>query len=101
MLILQIGKHIMRGASETLTPVVLELGGKDPFIVCEDADIDQLLPFALRGTYQNAGQNCVGAERFYVYSKVHDEFVSKVCLSLPMPCLLARFTYMHATRAPA
>ena len=38
----------------------------------------QLLPFALRGTYQNAGQNCVGAERFYVYSAVHDEFVKKV-----------------------
>jgi hypothetical protein len=38
----------------------------------------QLLPFALRGTFQNAGQNCVGAERFYVYDKVHDEFVDKV-----------------------
>lgn len=38
----QIGKYVMRGASETLTPVVLELGGKDPFIVTEDVDVDQV-----------------------------------------------------------
>lgn len=73
-----IGKHIMRGASASLTPVVLELGGKDPFIICEDADLDQVVQTALRGTYQNAGQNCVGAERFYVYDSVHDEFVKRV-----------------------
>ena len=76
--VLQVGKLIMRGAAETLTPCVLELGGKDPFIVTDDADVDQAIPFALRGTYQNAGQNCVGAERFFVYAKVYDEFVDKV-----------------------
>jgi len=74
----QVGKLIMRGASETLTPCVLELGGKDPFIVTDDADLDQVVPFALRGTYQNAGQNCVGAERFFVYSQVYDAFLEKV-----------------------
>lgn len=61
-----IGKRVMEAAASTLTPVVLELGGKDPFIVCDDADLNQLLPFAMRGTFQSMGQNCTGAERFIV-----------------------------------
>ena len=42
------------------TPVVLELGGKDAAILCEDADLGQAVPIIMRGTYQNVGQNCVG-----------------------------------------
>lgn len=74
----QIGKHVMRGASATLTPTVLELGGKDPMVITEDADLSQVVQIALRGTYQNCGQNCIGVERMYVYEAVHDEFVQKV-----------------------
>lgn len=70
-----VGKHVMRGAAETLTPVVLELGGKDPFIVTENADLSQTVQIAIRGAYQNCGQNCVGAERFFVYESVYEEFV--------------------------
>lgn len=47
-----VGKAVMSGASKTLTPLVLELGGKDPFIVCDDASVDAALTLALRGTFQ-------------------------------------------------
>ena len=73
-----VGKLVMKAAAETLTPVVLELGGKDPFIVLEDADLGQCVPMALRGAFQSCGQNCAGAERFYVHEKVHDRFVAEV-----------------------
>lgn len=72
-----VGKAVMGGASKTLTPLVLELGGKDPFIVCDDADVDAALILAMRGTFQNAGQNCVGIERVYVHEGVYDQFVAK------------------------
>ena len=61
-----IGSMVMKAASVKMTPVVLELGGKDPFVVCEDADIDTLVHTATRGVYQNMGQNCAGPERFLV-----------------------------------
>ena len=73
-----VGRLVMKAAAETLTPVVLELGGKDPFIVLEDADLGQCVPMALRGAFQSCGQNCAGAERFYVHEKIHDRFVAKV-----------------------
>lgn len=73
-----IGRKVMEAAAKTLTPVVLELGGKDPFIVCADADLKQCVPMALRGAFQSCGQNCAGAERFYVHEKIHDKFLGKV-----------------------
>lgn len=45
--------------------------------MCEDADVDACLPIAMRGTFQNAGQNCCGIERVYVYEGVYDKFVKK------------------------
>ena len=45
-----------RSAADTWTPVVLELGGKDPFVVCEDADVDSIVQTACRGVWQNMGQ---------------------------------------------
>ena len=62
-----VGKQVMRAAASSLTPVILELGGKDPFIVCEDADAAALAQLACRGVFQNMGQNCAGPERFIVY----------------------------------
>ncbi|KAH8614256.1 putative Aldehyde dehydrogenase family [Trypanosoma vivax] len=71
-----VGKLVMRTAAETLTPIVLELGGKDPAVVCEDADLDQLVPIIMRGTFQNSGQNCVGLERVLVHESIHDRLLS-------------------------
>jgi len=68
----------MEQAAQTLTPVTLELGGKDPFIVCEDAKLEYTVQMALRGAFLNCGQNCLSAERFYVYEKIYDQFVASV-----------------------
>ena len=74
----QNGRKVMAAASETLTPVILELGGKDPMIVCDDAEIEQAASTALFGVFNACGQMCVGAERLFVFAGVYDEFVAKV-----------------------
>ncbi|KAK9808600.1 hypothetical protein WJX72_000341 [[Myrmecia] bisecta] len=73
-----VGRKVMQAAAQTLTPVVLELGGKDPVIVCDDADMKQVIPVAMRGAFMSCGQNCAGAERFIVQSRVYGEFVKQV-----------------------
>ena len=60
------GKRVMAAAAETLTPVVLELGGKDPMIVCDDANLDRAVGGALWGAFGNSGQTCMAVERVYV-----------------------------------
>lgn len=70
------GKKIAAHAAETLVPVVLELGGKDPMIVLEDADLDVASSAAVWGAFMNAGQTCLSVERCYVHRKVYDEFLS-------------------------
>ncbi|GAB3485601.1 aldehyde dehydrogenase family protein [Amycolatopsis cihanbeyliensis] len=72
------GKKIMASAAETLTPVVIEAGGKDPLLVDADADLDAAAEATVWGAFSNAGQTCVGVERVYVHERVHDEFVAKV-----------------------
>ncbi|OMO58461.1 hypothetical protein COLO4_34626 [Corchorus olitorius] len=73
-----VGKMIMRNAAKTLIPVTLELGGKDAFIVCEDADIPNVAQVAARAFLQSSGQNCAGAERFYVHKDIYTSFVNQV-----------------------
>ncbi|MEA2347383.1 MAG: hypothetical protein QOG62_1170 [Thermoleophilaceae bacterium] len=72
------GKKIMAQAAQTLTPVSLELGGKDPMIVLRDADVERAANFAVQYSMMNAGQVCQSVERVYVEEPVYDEFVSKV-----------------------
>jgi acyl-CoA reductase-like NAD-dependent aldehyde dehydrogenase len=72
------GKRVLAASAETLTPVILELGGKDPMIVCDDADLQQAVHNALVGTLTSAGQLCMAAERIYVFDAVHDEFVAMI-----------------------
>jgi succinate-semialdehyde dehydrogenase / glutarate-semialdehyde dehydrogenase len=69
------GKKVMAACAETLTPVLLECGGKDAMIVEADADVDAAVDAALWGGMTNAGQTCVGIERAYVAAPVYDRFV--------------------------
>ena len=72
------GKRVMIAAAERLTPVLLELGGKDPMIVDSDADIGAAAEAAVYGGLTNAGQACISVERVYVAEAVHDRFVEEV-----------------------
>ena len=69
------GKKVMERAARTLTPVALELGGKDPMLVCADADLERAANAAVHYSMQNAGQTCISTERVYVEAPVYDEFV--------------------------
>lgn len=73
-----VGKIIAKYAAEKLLPVSLELGGKDPAIVLEDADLDRTIQGILWGSLMNAGQTCVSIERIYVDEKIFDSFISKM-----------------------
>ena len=72
------GKHILAAASKTLKRVILELGGKDPMIVLDDADIEAAAKFAVRNSFRNSGQVCVSTERIYVDSKIAAKFEERV-----------------------
>ena len=72
------GRKVMARAAETLTPVSLELGGKDPMIVLSDADVDRAANAAAWGGMVNSGQLCISVERIYVEEPVYDEFVAKL-----------------------
>jgi acyl-CoA reductase-like NAD-dependent aldehyde dehydrogenase len=69
------GKRVMAACAESLTPVVIEAGGKDALLVDADADIDAATHPALWGACSNAGQTCAGVERVYVHERVYDEFL--------------------------
>ncbi len=72
------GIKVMERAAKTLTPVGLELGGKDPMIVLADADVDRAANAAAYYSMNNGGQVCISVERVYVEEPIYDEFVSKV-----------------------
>lgn len=73
----EVGKKLMAQCAETVKKVSLELGGNAPFVVLDDADIDEAVKGALASKFRNAGQTCVCANRFYVQNGVYDEFVAK------------------------
>ncbi len=72
------GKIVMKRAADTLTPVSLELGGKDPLIVTRDADLERAANATAFGGLLNSGQICISIERVYVEEPVYDEFISKL-----------------------
>lgn len=73
-----VGKQIMARAAETLTPVVLELGGNDAMLVCEDADLERAAEGAVWAGLQNCGQSCGGVERIYVHESVYNAFLERL-----------------------
>ncbi|MFI0990399.1 aldehyde dehydrogenase family protein [Streptomyces exfoliatus] len=72
------GKTVAAQCAQTLTPVLLELGGKDGAIVAEDADLDEAAKHIVWGAMQNTGHGCISLEVAYVVESVHDEFVEKI-----------------------
>ncbi|WP_373400019.1 aldehyde dehydrogenase [Algoriphagus halophilus] len=72
-----VGQDIARNAAKNLTHVQLELGGKAPFIVFKDADIDAAVDSALHSRFDNCGQVCTCNERMYVQEDIYDEFMEK------------------------
>lgn len=75
---LSAGRNIMQSAAKTLKPLIMELGGKDPMIVLEDADIDAAAGFAVANSLENAGQMCISTERIFVHESIASEFKNKV-----------------------
>lgn len=71
-------KKVMAACAETLTPVLIECGGKDPLIVAADADLDDAADAALWGGMSNSGQTCIGIERVYVVESVADAFLDRL-----------------------
>ena len=72
------GRLVMKRAADTLTPVSLELGGKDPMIVLDGADLDRAAEAAAWGGMMNSGQICMSVERIYVERPAYDSFVGKL-----------------------
>jgi succinate-semialdehyde dehydrogenase/glutarate-semialdehyde dehydrogenase len=72
------GRAVAEACGRLLKPCTLELGGKDPMIVCADADLERAAAGAVFGAFSNAGQVCMSVERVYVVDAVADEFIEKV-----------------------
>jgi acyl-CoA reductase-like NAD-dependent aldehyde dehydrogenase len=72
------GKNVMRTAADTLKHVTLELGGSDPMIICDDADLDEAISSASVGRFFNCGQACLAVKRLYVFDSVYKYVVDKL-----------------------
>jgi len=72
------GRAIGEQAGRHLKPIVLELGGSDPYLVLEDADLEVALKHCIRGRMRNNGQSCIAAKRMIVHSQLHDAFVEQL-----------------------
>ena len=72
-----VGSKVSQRAISQIKKCVLELGGSDPFIVCEDADIDKAVNGAVKGRFINCGQSCIASKRFFVVKNIADEFIEK------------------------
>ncbi|MFL6440631.1 MAG: aldehyde dehydrogenase family protein, partial [Nitrososphaeraceae archaeon] len=72
-----VGAKVAQRATSQVKKTVLELGGSDPFIVCEDADIEKASNGAIKGRFINCGQSCIASKRFIVTKKIANEFIEK------------------------
>jgi succinate-semialdehyde dehydrogenase/glutarate-semialdehyde dehydrogenase len=72
------GRHVMEVAARNVKRVTLELGGSDPMIVCDDADIDEAVSAAAVGRFFNCGQACLAIKRLYLFDRIYDQFIEKL-----------------------
>ena len=78
----EVGISLAETGAKTLKRVFLELGGNDPFIVLDDADISKAIAAAVEGRLENAGQTCCSSKRFLVHESIHDVFIKKLLEAL-------------------
>jgi len=74
----EVGRRVMAAAAEGIKRVTLELGGSDPMIVCDDADLDEASKAAAVGRFFNCGQACLAIKRLYLFESIADEFIVKL-----------------------
>lgn len=74
----EVGKILMRGASQNVTRLSLELGGHAPFIVFDDADLDAAVSAAITSKFRNSGQTCICPNRFYIHQSIHAVFMERL-----------------------
>src|SRR5256712_7146723 len=79
------GRHVMEVAAQNIKRVTLELGGSDPMIVCDDANLDEAVSAASVGRFFNCGQACLAIKRLYLFDKIYDQFVSKLVAKMDKP----------------
>jgi acyl-CoA reductase-like NAD-dependent aldehyde dehydrogenase len=77
------GASVIRTAADNLTPTLMELGGKNPFIIFDDADLDSTLPWAIEGGFFNQGEACTAASRVLVQADIHDEVARRYAEAVP------------------
>jgi acyl-CoA reductase-like NAD-dependent aldehyde dehydrogenase len=73
-----VGRRIAQTAGERLVRVSLELGGKNPLVVCDDADIDNAVKWTMLSSFSNAGQRCAASSRVIIFDSIYDEFVARL-----------------------
>ena len=78
----EVGRVLLAKASERIVNCSMELGGNAPFIVLDDADIEQAVSGAMIAKMRNAGESCIGANRFYVHASIADEFADKFAAAM-------------------
>jgi acyl-CoA reductase-like NAD-dependent aldehyde dehydrogenase len=74
----EVGRRVMASAARTIKRVTLELGGSDPMIVCDDADIEEAAKAAAVGRFFNCGQACLAIKRLYLFDSIADDFIEKL-----------------------
>ncbi|WP_116201328.1 aldehyde dehydrogenase family protein [Amycolatopsis circi] len=76
------GAAVLRTAADNLTPTLMELGGKNPFLIFEDADLGSAIPWAVEGGFFNQGEACTAASRVLVHADVHDEVAARLAAAV-------------------
>lgn len=78
----EVGRLLMKKAADNILRISLELGGHAPFIVFDDADLERAVAAASACKFRNAGQTCIGANRFFVHERIHDDFVARFATAM-------------------